>query len=403
MSPAGENPRTAAGVARTTVVFGLDLSYPWVVPIHAGFCAAPEATGWRVLLATYRGKPLLDLEVTLGAAGAGPVAWAVAEIGLALACRRAGRACVMLGLAPKPDGRRAIPSVWTDYRAVGARAAEEFLERGYPALGMVGLWPGATPVACLKAEGFRATALAGGARLVEPPEWAESDGWPGEQVIERLVRWMAELPAPVGLAAVNVEAACELVWAAQRAGRRVPEEVGLMAAGEDPVLLGQVEPPLSGVVEDGFEIGRRAARAVAEQLAGREPRWEHESVGPRGVQRRASTGHFAHPDPVLARALDHIWRRTGGCCTLEEVAAAAHVSRATLLRKFVAVRGHPPSEEIRRAKLARAVELIRDTHLPLAEVSEMAGFGLQSALSRAVRAATGKTPSEWRRRPGGGG
>ena len=232
-------------------------------------------------------------------------------------------------------------------------------------------------------------------RLVQGPRLEGGEGWLDDSSLQALRAWLAKTAFPLGIATSNMQMAWGVSRVLRRAGVRVPEDVGLIAIGEDPVLLEQARPHVSGVAEDGEAKGRICADYLDSLMRGKRVNPDT-LVPPVGVVQRASTDHFAVEDPAVAKALTLIRDEVEDLEGVEDLARRCHVSRATLLRRFQACRGRTPGEEIRQARIRRAVELIEETNLPLAEVAVAAGFGLQSALSRAVKNATGKTPTALR-------
>lgn len=88
--------------------------------------------------------------------------------------------------------------------------------------------------------------------------------------------------------------------------------------------------------------------------------------------------------------------------SLSELARAADVHPATLVRTFRRFHGCSPGEYRRRCRVERACEDLRRGDAPLAEVAARAGFADQSHLTRALRAAIGLSPAAYRRRARGG-
>lgn len=82
---------------------------------------------------------------------------------------------------------------------------------------------------------------------------------------------------------------------------------------------------------------------------------------------------------------------------LAAVAAAASVSPRTLLRHFQEVDGHSPLEYLHLLRIERAKQLLEVTLIELAEIMEYCGYHDPSAFRRLFRAATGLTPSAYRR------
>jgi AraC-like DNA-binding protein len=71
--------------------------------------------------------------------------------------------------------------------------------------------------------------------------------------------------------------------------------------------------------------------------------------------------------------------------TLDDMAAAAHLSKYYLVRLFQQVYGITPHAYLRRKRLAVARRLIERTDLGLAEVADRVGFGSRSAMFRQLR------------------
>jgi AraC family transcriptional regulator of arabinose operon len=84
--------------------------------------------------------------------------------------------------------------------------------------------------------------------------------------------------------------------------------------------------------------------------------------------------------------------------SLEQVAAAAHVTPAHLVRRFRAELGITPMAYLWERRVATGVDLLTNTGLPVGEVARRAGFRSVYHFSRRVKEATGLPPTELRRR-----
>jgi LacI family transcriptional regulator len=123
-------------------------------------------------------------------------------------------------------------------------------------------------------------------------------------------------------------------------------------------------------------------------------------IAPSGVKTRQSTDVLAIADPNVSRALHLI--REQGCLGLgvDEVAAAAGLSRSVLQRRFRKILGKTVHQEILDIRLKRACTLLAETDLPLIEVAEQAGFTHQEYLGVVFRTRLGMTPAQFRREAG---
>jgi len=83
--------------------------------------------------------------------------------------------------------------------------------------------------------------------------------------------------------------------------------------------------------------------------------------------------------------------------TLGDIAGAAHVTPAHLIRSFRAAHGITPMAYLWQRRVALAVDLLAGTGLPLATVAERCGFKTVHHFSRRVRNAGGLPPAALRR------
>ena len=108
---------------------------------------------------------------------------------------------------------------------------------------------------------------------------------------------------------------------------------------------------------------------------------------------------------ALRRALDYIEDQPDERISLDDLAAAAGLSRFYFSRVFRQHIGMTPAAYVERTRLERAKEMMRLGQLSLMDVAYAVGFSDQSHFTRRFRAYEGCTPSEyvrenaWRRLP----
>lgn len=83
--------------------------------------------------------------------------------------------------------------------------------------------------------------------------------------------------------------------------------------------------------------------------------------------------------------------------TLDDVAAAAHVTPAHLIRSFRAEHGTTPKAYLWERRVALGVDLLANTGLPISAIAARCGFTTPHHFSRRVRQATGMPPAALRR------
>ncbi len=101
----------------------------------------------------------------------------------------------------------------------------------------------------------------------------------------------------------------------------------------------------------------------------------------------------------FAAVLDHVRTHPDGDLRLESLARLAHFSPYHFHRVFTAVVGETVAVFVRRARLERAVQLMRAAPgRALGSIALDAGFSSASDFGRAFRRHYGRAPSRWNRR-----
>jgi len=101
----------------------------------------------------------------------------------------------------------------------------------------------------------------------------------------------------------------------------------------------------------------------------------------------------------LRRVLKALEERLGEPLRLSDLAESAGMSPFYFTRVFKSEVGLSPARFLMRRRTERAVELLRNGHLVLADIAYRIGFSSQSHMTRRVKEATGATPTEIRGGP----
>jgi LacI family transcriptional regulator len=309
---------------------------------------------------------------------------AVAETGLP--------AVDVLGVAPHPK----VPLVHVDDVGLARLAAEHLLERGFRQFAYCGIkgvnWSyerEAAFVAITTAAGYPC-------RVYHLPSLVRTDrSWEAEQ--ERLARWVAHLPKPVGVMVCHDPRGQRVLEACRRAGVAVPEEVAVIGVDNDEPVCEVSDPPLSSVVPDFHGIGYQAARLLDKLMHGEAPPASPVYLPPQGVAARQSTDVLAIDDRDVAEAVRFIRQHACEPLTVDDVAQHVSLSRSVLKRRFRNVLGRSVHDEIVRMRIKRAEELLAQTDMPIRAIAEKTGFHHQEYLGVVFKARTGKTPAGFRR------
>ena len=96
--------------------------------------------------------------------------------------------------------------------------------------------------------------------------------------------------------------------------------------------------------------------------------------------------------------LDYIGAHFTEHVSLEEIAAAACISRRECQRCFQQIIGMSPKQYVTSLRLQKAKTLLADTSLSLPEIKEACGFEDQSYFTKLFRLETGLPPGQWRKK-----
>jgi PAS domain S-box-containing protein len=98
----------------------------------------------------------------------------------------------------------------------------------------------------------------------------------------------------------------------------------------------------------------------------------------------------------IATALRHLESAYAGALTPSELARTAKLPAARFARIIKRIFGITSVQLIAKTRIAAASRLLRDTGRTVAEIAHECGFSDHSAFTRAFRAVTGVTPTEFR-------
>ncbi len=100
----------------------------------------------------------------------------------------------------------------------------------------------------------------------------------------------------------------------------------------------------------------------------------------------------------MLRARDTMDRAFASPLDVPALARVAHVSPAHFSRQFRETFGESPHRYLQRRRVERAMELLRETELPVTEICFEVGFGSLGTFSRTFKAVVGEPPSSYRAR-----
>jgi LacI family transcriptional regulator len=212
----------------------------------------------------------------------------------------------------------------------------------------------------------------------------------------RLARWVAKLPKPIGIFAANDQLGVHLLEACQRTGVAVPEEVGIVGAENEETLCTFATPPLSSVRFDGETVGYSAAELLDSLMRGGSAKTQQLLVPPKGIIIRRSSDELVIHDPLVAQAMRIIRENALQGLNVEDVCRRLNASRSTLDRRMKEVLQRTPKQEIARIRFLEVERLLRETDLTVETIAEQTGFIHPHYLHAAFKDIHGITPGAFR-------
>ncbi len=288
-----------------------------------------------------------------------------------------------------------LSEVASDSRQAAVMAAEHLLERGFSRFGFVGV-PGRM-WSERREQGFCQRISDGGYDpLVYPlPRNRRDCRW--ERELERLSRWLSDLPKPIGVMACNDDRGRQVLEACRAAGLLVPEQIAVVGVDNDELLCDLADPPLSSVALNAEAGGYRVAALLDDMMSGRQRGKQSLVVEPLHVVVRRSTDIVALDDADVAAALRFLHDNATAPIGVADVVRHVQMSRRTLEIRFQEAVGRTVHGEIQRVRLERAKQLLTETDLPIPRIAEATGYGSASYLGQVFRQTLGTTPARFRR------
>jgi LacI family transcriptional regulator len=286
-----------------------------------------------------------------------------------------------------------MANVLPDNRAIGRMAAEHLLERQYQHFAFVGYEGHLYSVDRL--QGFREGI---GDRPLTCYHFSRESTMDGVKT-EGLKSVFSALPARTAVFVANDYFALRVVESIVEMGLRVPQDLAVLGVDNDPLEVLASPVAFSSVDPDSKGIGRMAAMRLERMMMGEADDGQTLAVPPKGVILRESTDHWADADEMVGEALRILRQEACAGLTVDALCARLGVGRRMFERRFGKVLGKTPEAEMRRVRMAQAVEHLANTAWPVEEVAYKVGFKDPLYFSAAFRKAFGVSPRKWRNMP----
>lgn len=301
---------------------------------------------------------------------------------------RTGVPCVVL-----VSGARnlSLPSVCDDNAGIGRQVAADFLVRGFKTFGVCA---GERISSQARSEGFIRAIEQAGHRV---REYTEPSGTEAEVSRRALSKWLRELPKPAAVFAVNDSQGTLVLGSCRRMGIAVPDELVVVAVGNDVEVCNFCHPPLSSVRIPFDMMGREAGALLHRLMKGEEAPKQPIVISSHGIATRRSSEATVVSDPVVAEAARYIVEHACDPIGVEDVAEHVGYSYRRLHERFQAC-GRSLHGEIRRVQLNRAKLLLTETDMPINGVAKVCGWRTAKQIDRIFKQHEAIAPLEYRTR-----
>lgn len=301
--------------------------------------------------------------------------------------------CVVLGSGEGADGRI---NILNDSEQIGRTAADYLLTLGFSDFAFCGRTYDRE--SCQLADSFsRAIQEAGFDVISYFCHDKVKTGFARE--VAALTEWIASLPKPIGVLAVNDEWGLAVLEACKAAEAEVPEQVAVLGVDNDFAKCEIAMPPLSSIalntVKAGFEAAKRMHRMIRQEAG---CAYCEITIEPTRIMTRQSTNVLAVPDRVVAKALGFIRTHVNKQIQVNDVAESVSVSRRELERRFKRYLNYSIHQAIKLAKVQLIAKMLLETSYSISEIAFQLGFTDAAHIARYFRDVEGISPIEYRKK-----
>lgn len=288
-----------------------------------------------------------------------------------------------------------LPTVRCDNAMMGQLASRHLLEKGFRRFGVV-MSKGGWFVHPRHQSFLEAVQRAGFAANVSTFQ-LRSHPADGED-LQRFTQWVKSLVTPVGLFLTNDDPdAPALMEACLEAGKKIPEDIAVVASHGHPQICKACQPSLTYVDQNEKGVALEAAKFLDRLISGEANAARTIIVPSGGVVALGSTDTVAVEDREVARAVEYIRLHAAEPINIKDVAQHVSIARRTLERRFRACFGVSLHNFQIRERIERAQDLLTaEPSMTLTEVARRCGLPSPSRLNAVFQQVTGMKVSEWR-------
>lgn len=212
------------------------------------------------------------------------------------------------------------------------------------------------------------------------------------------VKWLKQLPKPVGIMIPNDDIGQYVFESCRIAGVKVPEEAAVVGIGNDETVCELSFPPLSSVDFNYTQTGYKIAEKLHKMMTGQDCSIEDIENHVTGVAKRRSTDILAIDDNEVANAVRFIHAHAREGINVADVCLRASVSRRALENRFRKVLRRTILDEIRRIRVELAARMLVETNMSISQIAYSLGYPTNKHIGRHFKKIKGLNPLAYRKK-----
>lgn len=212
-----------------------------------------------------------------------------------------------------------------------------------------------------------------------------------------LDEWIAALPKPAAILAVNDNSALNVLESCHRLRLGVPSQVAILGVDNDELYCSSSKPTLSSIHPNHVELGRRAAAELHRLMSGKHTE-KVTFIPPIRIVERGSTRTIPPSGHLIREGLHYIRNHYHEGITARDVAEHLGVSESLLRLRFRTTHGKSIRDILLDTRLRAAQRMLSNSRKSLSHIAAESGFSSACRLSHFFTERLGCSPREWQER-----
>jgi len=227
------------------------------------------------------------------------------------------------------------------------------------------------------------------------PKRFKNQNWENEQ--RHVLRWIEDLPKPVGIFACNDDRGQNILEVCKLIGLKVPEDVAVIGVDNDPMICEIGDPPLTSIALNVESAGYEAAKLLDGLIEKKKISKRQILVSPSHIVQRQSSNILAVDNAEVALAIRYIRNNAKNKILVKDVVKTTGISRRALERRFRKTIHRSIYDEIRQVRVEWISKLLIESDLSISQITSLFNFTDVEHISRYFKKEKGIGLREFRK------